>query len=90
MVGLGRRPDVGEGFRDSEDRGGAPFCWVLGALMFVLLLASSSALRFIPTAVDVLMAEGVLLAVAFSPVISANKSEICGDGESSILRNPHD
>ena len=90
MVGLGRRPVVGEGFRDSEDRGGAPFCWVLGVLMLVLVLASSSALRFKPTAVDVLMAEGALLAVAFSPVISANKSEICGDTELLTFRNLHD
>lgn len=87
---LGRRPVVGEGFRDGEDRGGAPFCWVLGFLMFALLLASSSALRFKPTAVDVLMAAGVLLAVAFSPVISANKSEICGDRDLSTHLNLHD
>ena len=83
-MGLGGRVDVGDGFRDTEDRGSAPFCWVLWILMLAPLLASSPALRFTPTEVDVLMAEGVatlavVLAVAFSPVISASKSEICGE-----------
>jgi hypothetical protein len=76
VVELGGRLDVGDGLRDTDDRGGAPFCWILGALMFVPLLASSSALRFIPIEGDALMAEGVVLAGAFSPVTSASKSEI--------------
>lgn len=90
MVGLGGRLDVGDGFRDTEDRGGAPFCWVLWILMFAPLLASPSALRFNPREVDVLTVEGVMLAVvlavAFSPVISASKSEICGEQGSEVAR----